>query len=60
MGNVSVSLCRCMFVACVHPVADRNAAFCITCGLLMLVDDARGDQMDNKCIQQTIHQHSQA
>ena len=26
-----------MFVSCVHPVAVLNAAFCITCSLLMLV-----------------------
>ena len=34
---VSVSSCRCcMFVSCVHHVAVLNAAFCITCSLLML------------------------
>ena len=44
MGSMSVSSCRCcMFVCCVHPVAVLNAAFCITCSLLMLVEDARGD-----------------
>ena len=31
----------CMFVSCVHPVADFNAAFCMTCSLLMLVEDGR-------------------
>ena len=36
MGNVSASSCRC----CVHPVAVLNAAFCMTCSLLMLVEDA--------------------
>ena len=36
--------CRCcMFVSCVHPVAVLNAAFCMTCSLLMLVEDAIGD-----------------
>ena len=41
MGSVSVSSCRCcMFVSCVHPVAVVNAAFCMTCSLLMLVEDA--------------------
>ena len=46
MGCVSVSSCRCcMFVSCIHPVAVRNAAFCMTCSLLMLVEDARGDHM---------------
>ena len=34
-----------MFYVCVHPVAVLNAAFCITCILLMLVEDARGDHM---------------
>ena len=38
MGSVSVSSCRwCMFVSCVHHVAVLNAAFCMTCSLLMLV-----------------------
>ena len=41
MGSVSLSSCRCcMFVSCVHPVAVLNAAFCMTCSLLMLVEDA--------------------
>ena len=40
MGSVSVSSCRCcMFVSCVHPVAVLNAAFCMTCSLLMMVDN---------------------
>ena len=43
-ARVSVSICRCcMFVSWVHPVAVLNAAFCMTCSLLMLVEDARGD-----------------
>ena len=47
MESVSVSSCRCsMFVSCVHPVAVVNAAFCMTCSLLMLVEDARGDHME--------------
>ena len=46
MGSVSVSSCRCcMFVSCVYPVAVLNAAFCMTCSLLMLVEDARRDHM---------------
>ena len=46
MGSMSVSSCRCcMFVSYVHPVAVRNAAFGMTCSLLMLVKDARGDHM---------------
>ena len=37
---MSVSSCRCcMFVSCVHPVAVLNAVFCMTCSLLMLVED---------------------
>ena len=35
-----------MFVSCVHHVAVLDAAFCITCSLLMLVEDARGDHME--------------
>ena len=47
MGGVSVSSCRCcMFVFCVHPVAVLNTAFSMTCSLLMLVEDARGDHME--------------
>ena len=47
MGSMSVSLCRCcMFVSCVHPVAVLNAAFCMTCCLLMLVEDAIGDHAE--------------
>ena len=47
MGSVSVSSCRCcIVVSCVHPMAVLNAAFCMTCRLLMLVEDARGDRMD--------------
>ena len=33
-----------MVVSCVHSVAVFNAAFCMTCSLLMLVEDARGDR----------------
>ena len=47
MGSVSVSSCRCyMFVSCVQPVAVLNAAFCMTCSLLMLVEDAIGDHTE--------------
>ena len=31
---------------CVHPVAVLNAAFCLTCSLLMLVVDAIGDHTE--------------
>ena len=44
MGSMSVSSCRCcMFVYCVYPVTVLNAAFCMTCSSLMLVEDAGGD-----------------
>ena len=47
MGSVSVSSCRCcMFVSCVHPMAVLNAAFCMTCSLLMLVEDTIGDHTE--------------
>ena len=43
IGRVRVSSCRCcMFVPCVYLVAVRNAAFCMTCSLLILVKDGRG------------------
>ena len=32
-------------VSCVYPVAVLNAEFCMTCSLLMLVEDARGNHM---------------
>ena len=35
-----------VFVSCVHPVAVLNAAFCMTCSLLMLVEDERIDHME--------------
>ena len=48
MGSVSVSSCRCcMFVSLVHQVAVINATFCMTCCLLMLVEDARDDHMED-------------
>ena len=44
MGSMSVSSCICcMFVFCVHSVAVFNDALCMTCNLLMLVEDARTD-----------------
>ena len=47
MGSVSVSSCRCrMFEFCVYPVTVLNAAFCMTCSLLMLVEDAIDDHME--------------
>ena len=47
MGSMTVSSCRCcMFVSCVHPVVVLSAAFYMTCSLLMLVKDERGDHME--------------
>ena len=47
MRSVSVSSSRCcMFVSCVHPVVGLNAAFCITCSLLMMVEDSTSDHME--------------
>ena len=47
MGSVNVSSCICcMFVSCVHHVTVLNAEFCMTCSLLMLVEDVRGDHME--------------
>ena len=45
-GECECSSYRCMFVSCVHPVAVLNAAFCMTCSLLMLVVDAIGDHTE--------------
>ena len=36
------------FVSCVHPVAVLNAAFCMTYRLLMLIEDARGDHIEEE------------
>ena len=33
-------------LSCVHPVAVLNAPFCMTCSLLMQVENARGDHME--------------
>ena len=47
MGSVSVLSCRCcIFVYCVHPVAVPNAEVCMTCSLLMLVEDAIDDHTE--------------
>ena len=47
VGSMSVLSCRCcMFMPCVHPVAVLNAAFCMTCSLLILVEDERDDHME--------------
>ena len=36
----------CVFVSYVHPVAVHYAAFCMTCSLLMLVEDVIGDHAE--------------
>ena len=47
MESMSVLSYRCcMLVSCVHPLAVLNAELCMTCTLLMLVEDARGDHME--------------
>ena len=42
--------CECfvmqMLVSCVHHVAVLNAAFCMICRLVMLVEDAIGDHTE--------------
>ena len=42
--------CECfvmqMLYVCVHTVAVLNAAFCMTCSLLMLVEDTIGDHTE--------------
>ena len=49
MGSVTVSSCRCcVYVSCVHPVVVLSAEFCMTCSLLMLVEDARGDHTEEE------------
>ena len=55
MGSVSVSSCRCCMFVCVHHVAVLNGAFCMTCNLLMLVEDARGDHKEESL---KLHPHT--
>ena len=44
MGSMSVLSCR--WCICVNHVAVLNAAFCMTCSLLIVVEDARSDHME--------------
>ena len=44
MGSVSVSSCKC----CMIVSSVLNVAFCMTCSLLMLVEDTRGDHMEEE------------
>ena len=56
MGSMSFSSCRCcIFVSCVHHVVVLHAAFCMTCSLLMLVEDARGGPYRRGIIQSRSH-----
>ena len=49
MGNVIISSSRCcMRVSCVHPVVVLNTAFYMTCSLLILVEDGRGDHIERQ------------
>ena len=42
--SMSVSSCRCcMFESCVNHVVVLNAAFSMTCSVLMLVENVKGD-----------------
>ena len=44
---MSVSSCSCCtFVSCVQSVAVFNDVFCMTCSLLILIEDARGDHIE--------------
>ena len=58
-GKYECSSCRCcMFVSCVHPVAVLNTVFCMTCSLLMLVEDARGDYMEEAYSRASMRKHT--
>ena len=47
MRSMSVSSCRCCkFVSSVHPFKVLYAVFCMTCRLLMLVEDAKDDHIE--------------
>ena len=35
-----------MYVFCVQPVSVLNVAFCMSCSVIMMVDDARGNHME--------------
>ena len=45
-GKYECFIMQMYVVSCVHPVAVLNDAFCMTCSLFMLVEDARGDHME--------------
>ena len=46
-GNYECFVMQMLYImSCVHPVAVLNAAFCMTCSLLMLVEDVRDKHME--------------
>ena len=48
----SGSACRCcIFVSCVRPVVVFNSVLCIPFSLLIVVEDARGDQYGSGILQ---------
>ena len=53
MGSMSVSSCRCLCASC------SSSQFCMSCSLLMQVENARGDHMSPSHSQHTHMQHKQ-
>ena len=45
-GKYECFVMQMLYVSYMHPVAVLNAAFCMTCSLSMLVEDARGDDLE--------------
>ena len=45
-GECECFVMQMLYVSCVHPVAVLNAAYCMTCSLLMLVEDEMGDHTE--------------
>ena len=45
-GKCDCFVMQMICVSCVHPVAVLTPAFSMACSLLMLVEDARGDHME--------------
>ena len=45
-GKCECFVMQMLYICVLHPVEVLNAAFCMTCSLLMLVEDARGDHME--------------
>ena len=46
-GECECFVMQMLYVCVLHPVAVLNAAFCMTCSLLMLVKDAIGDHTED-------------